>query len=149
MAKKSKSIDAQDALSFWVYRTARLLRRSFLSAAKTNRSGITPEQWFCLNKLDRQDGLSQVELCESTLSDRPNMTRILSALEAKGMVKRKDDKEDQRRVRVFLTAKGQRSHDSFAAVFAEEDKRIRKGLSKKDVAQLRQVLDALEKNLTE
>ncbi len=147
MAKTSSKIDAQDTLAFWVYRSARLLRRSFLGAAKAKRVQLTPEQWFCLNKLNREDGLSQVELCETTLSDRPNMTRILTSLETKGMVKRKADKEDQRRMRVNMTSKGQRSHDAFAAVFLEEDKQIRKGISKKDLADLRRMLDVIEKNL--
>ena len=64
---------------------------------------ITPEQWGVLNRLWENEGMHQSALAQRTAKDRHNITRILNLLEKNGFIFRKPDREDKRRLNVYLT----------------------------------------------
>ena len=105
---------------------------------------LTPEQWFCLNKLRIRGEQSQVELSDAIFSDGPNVTRILGGLERRGLVKRRRDSEDARRVLVTLTAKGRKQHDAFASVVEVERTSLFADISEREAQQVKRVFDKLE-----
>lgn len=70
--------------------------------------GITDGEWACLRLLWDEDGISQ-----TAMSQRLDMTKAavalwVNVLERDGLAKRKVDRSDARRFRIFLTAKGRR-----------------------------------------
>ena len=67
---------------------------------------ITPEQWGVLNRLWENEGIHQSALAERASKDRHNITRILNLLEKNGFISRTPDKEDKRRLNVYLTKEG-------------------------------------------
>lgn len=136
-----------DSIAYRIHRAQRVLRRHFLGLATTHGLDLTPEQWFILNKLVERDGCSQVELCEAIFSDRPNLTRMLVGMEARGWVSRRGDAEDGRRNLVTLTTEGRRVHDQFAARVQGERGRVFAGISEEDLATATRVLDRIEANL--
>lgn len=107
---------------------------------------LTQEQWFVLNKLAHQDGLSQVDLTEEMFGDRPNLTRIVMTMEKRGLVRREADPEDGRRMRVYLSDEGRSMHDGFSDVARSERKRLFEGISKEDLETTKRVLARIEKN---
>ena len=141
------TVDIEDSVAYHIHRTARLLRRHFLSMAAQAGLDLTPEQWFCLNKLRIRGEQSQVELSDAIFSDGPNVTRILSGLERRGLVKRRRDDGDARRVLVSLTAKGRRQHDEFAAVVEGERNVLFEDINDREVRQVRRVFEKLESKI--
>ncbi len=69
---------------------------------------ITPEQFGVLTHLWRNDGLPQSELAVCTNRNRANVTRIIDILEREGIVVRKDDPNDRRVFRIYLTDLGKK-----------------------------------------
>jgi DNA-binding MarR family transcriptional regulator len=95
------------SLGFNVYRCALLLRRELTRALA--RYQMTPEQWHVLAALDEEGApVSQADVAELLLKDRPTVTRILQRMERDGWVTRSPDPADARVARVAATAAGAR-----------------------------------------
>lgn len=138
----------EDALPYRIHRCARLLRKHFHGLAAARGLDLSQEQWFVLNKLRHQDGRTQVELCDAIFADKPNITRMVAALEERGCVVRKGDPVDGRKQRVFLTKEGRRLHDAFADMVPDARRDLLRGVSAADVAAVERVLAAIERNAT-
>ena len=108
---------------------------------------ITPEQWAVLNRLWEQDGLSQVELAERTFKDKPSTTRILNLFEQKGVVHRRRDAEDGRVIHVYLAKTGRDLKEKLIPCAEEVLVKSGKGLTKEELAQLKQLLAKIVNNL--
>ncbi|MEZ4317468.1 MAG: MarR family transcriptional regulator [Myxococcota bacterium] len=133
------------SLAFRIHRLQRLLRRQFLRKAEEAGMAMTPEQFFLLRKLVERDGQSQTELADDALQDRPNLTRMLRELDARGLIARREDPDDARRRLVHLTRAGQDLHDAFVARVVEPTRdSLFAGLDPGDVATVHAVFDALE-----
>lgn len=78
-----------------------------VSRAMHARLGVTGPQRFVVRMVGRTPGLTAGALARS-LHDHPStLTAMLKRLVAQGLVVREGDPEDQRRVRLRLTAEGQ------------------------------------------
>lgn len=137
----------EESITYAIYQTSRLVRVTFLKLAKEAGFDLTPEQWFVLNKLNWRDGQSQTELGDSILSDRPNMTRILSAMERKGLVKRKNDPGDGRKQLVHITKKGQKMEEGFAKLVMRERTRMGRRVPSKDREKMLKMLKEIEEHM--
>ena len=67
--------------------------------------GLTRSQWHLLYLLYEQDGQTQTELADHLTMAKPPLGKIVDRLEEDGWVVRKDDPQDRRAKRVFLTDK--------------------------------------------
>jgi len=86
---------------FLVHDVARLLRTAF--DRRVRDMGLTRSQWWVLNHLYRQDGMTQAELADLLELERPTLGRLLDRLEANGWIRREACGADRRAKRVFLT----------------------------------------------
>jgi DNA-binding MarR family transcriptional regulator len=68
--------------------------------------GLTYPQYLALLVLWEQDGLGVSELGERLFLDSGTLTPLLKRMEASGLVNRLRDAQDERRVRVHLSATG-------------------------------------------
>ena len=68
--------------------------------------GLTYPQYLALLVLWEQDGVGVSELGQRLNLDSGTLTPLLKRLEAAGLLSRLRDTEDERRVRVVLTAEG-------------------------------------------
>src|SRR4030042_1428898 len=82
---------SKDSLGFIIYRTALALKSALQRFFKENGFEITVEQWAIIRHLWDEDGLSQREIAEKTAKDKPNITRMVDALERKRLVFRQPD----------------------------------------------------------
>lgn len=145
------ALDIHDSIAYRVLRLTRLLRKHFLQLGAAHGIDLTPEQWFCLNKLRIHGQLHQTALTDDIFADRPNITRILNRLERRNLTERLRDPDDGRRYLVQLTPDGVALHDRFAALAQDTRAQLFADIpadqmeSAKDVLALleRSVLDAL------
>ena len=135
------------APAFIITRVARLLRFDLWKLLEQAGTDLTPEQYFMLYRLNEGDGRSQIELADRVLVDRPNVTRLVDALEKKKLVRRAADEHDRRKTLVFLTQDGRRSIRKLLKVIVSARKRIFAGVTQKEVDLLRSVLTRVEANI--
>lgn len=118
----------------------RLNRRLRLSTS----GDIPPLQMSALNTMDKHGPLRLGELAQREAVTAPTMTRVLTALEDRGLAVRRPDDEDARSVLVSVTEAGHREMERVRAVHtAVLDARLAK-LTPEQRATLRAALPALE-----
>jgi len=84
--------------------TANLLRK--------NGIDLTPEQFLTIDVLWNQGSMSQTALAEEMQKDKNSITKLVDALEAKGLVVRNKDKADRRSNTITLTEKAEQMKES-------------------------------------
>ena len=109
---------------------------------------ITPEQWGVLNRLWENEGIHQSALAERASKDRHNITRILNLLEKNGFISRTPDKEDKRRLNVYLTKKGKALKQKLIPIVIGCLKKCFEGLTQEEVQDIRRIHEHILKNLT-
>lgn len=107
---------------------------------------ITPDQFRVLSHLWQKDGMPQTELALCTNRNRANVTRIIDILEREGIVVRRDDANDRRIFRVFLTEKGKSIKDQTAKCAYQSIADSLQGVSKEDIEVCTRVLRTIRKN---
>ena len=80
---------------------ARLLRT--YADQRARQFGISRAQWVVLMRLDRSEGLKQSELAEILDLQPISLTRLLDRLAENGLIERRDDPNDRRANRLYLT----------------------------------------------
>jgi DNA-binding MarR family transcriptional regulator len=108
---------------------------------------ITPEQFSVLSHLWKKDGLQQTELALCTNRNRANVTRILDILERENIVERRDDANDRRVFRIYLTDKGKSLREATAKCAEQSIKDSLKGLTKDEIDTCMKVLLKIKSNV--
>lgn len=78
--------------------------------------GLTYPQYLVMLVLWEQDGVTVSELGERLFLDSGTLTPLLKRLEAQGHIARLRDVQDERRVRITLTAEGRALRDQAEAI---------------------------------
>jgi DNA-binding MarR family transcriptional regulator len=81
--------------------------------------GLTYPQYLVLLVLWEQDGVTVKEIGYQLLLDSGTLTPLLKRLQAAGIIERTRDAEDERQVRISLTAKGRDLKGPVAAARGE------------------------------
>lgn len=76
--------------------------------AHVRAAGLRVPEWRVLACLSDDDGAMITKLARIALAEQSRLTRIIAQMEQRGLVRRKSDPQDGRRVRVFLTDEGRR-----------------------------------------
>jgi homoprotocatechuate degradation regulator HpaR len=88
-----------------------------------NAHGLTDQQWRIIRALNEVEALDMAALGRVCCLHTASLSRSLPNLEADGLVSRKANKQDQRRVSVSLTARGRRLFETVApqseAIYAQ------------------------------
>ena len=146
--KKKQSINSPDeSLGFWLYRShtqvSAALRQTFQDAGYD----LTPEQWAVLFRLREQEGINQSQLGEKTFKDRHNITRILKQLDKRDYIVKRNDKNDKRAHRIYLTQSGRALYENIAPFVLQHRNRICKGFKANDLLNIRKYLEQVIHNL--
>jgi homoprotocatechuate degradation regulator HpaR len=114
-----------------------------------NEHGLTDQQWRIIRALNEVDAVDIAELARACCLHTASLSRTLPNLEAEGLIARRGNKQDQRRVSVSLTAKGRRLFDTVApqseAIYARLAKDIGPQRLEQVYALLDEVIGILEK----
>lgn len=125
--------------------TAKAVGHAFNAAL--SEAGGSLSIWLVLSALERDQWRSQHDLAAALGIEGPTLTRHLDALEQAGLVVRVRDAADRRAVRVEPTDAGRELHRQLFEAAVAFDRRLRKGLGKDDLEQLRRLLSRLEENV--
>lgn len=108
--------------------------------------GIGIEQLWVLYFLDSIEQKIRIsELANVLLKDITTTSRLLSALEQKGFIKKQKDPKDKRFAYVHITESGRQKLESVAFLKEEIDKLFDTALSPDEQAQLRTLLEKISK----
>jgi MarR family transcriptional regulator, transcriptional regulator for hemolysin len=125
---------------------ARLMRTTFDRRVKA--LGLTRSQWWVLNHLFRNDGVTQSELAEILEVRKATLGRLLDRMEQKGWIRRENHAGDRRAKRVFLTDEVEPALKAMRAAAAELRREALAGLSATEQTQFVDALLAIKANLT-
>jgi DNA-binding MarR family transcriptional regulator len=137
--------DLSRNFGFLLNDVARLMRTVYDRRVKS--LGLTRSQWWVLNHLYRNDGVTQTELADLLEVEKPTLGRLLDRLEAKGWVRREDDASDRRAWRVYLTDEIAPAMRELRTVAAELRRDALAGLSAAERERFVDALLAIKANL--
>jgi DNA-binding MarR family transcriptional regulator len=113
--------------------------------------GLRVPEWRVLACLFDQDGLMITQLARFSLMEQSRMTRIIDQMEKRGLVVRRSDKGDGRRVRVYLTDEGQKLSEQLVGEAKDHETSLLSALSPADAERIKpsllRLLDSLNSSL--
>ncbi len=93
-------------LAHIVIRTRRAFKQAINKSIKRHGIDLTFEMLQVMNSLWQEEGVSQQMLAERVAKNKASLTNLLTRLEEKGYIFRRECTADRRNKRVHLTAKG-------------------------------------------
>lgn len=86
--------------------------------------GSTLDEWRVLSLLARRGGQSMSAIAAASLVAPPTLTKRIDGMVADGLVHRRVDDADRRRVLVLLAPRGRAAHRRLAGRVLEEERRL-------------------------
>jgi DNA-binding MarR family transcriptional regulator len=137
----------RDDVGFQVHITQRAIWQSL----RRRRLGNLPREpsgyHASLVLIGANPGISNKDLADALVIDSPNVTLILGRMEKAGLVERRQDRADRRKVLLTLTAAGQEQLRAALAFNQTQRQVFAKGLSQEETLQLTQLLNKLQRAL--
>ena len=123
----------------------RRLKQAVLARAALHQ--LAPQQFWLLVALLENPGLAQVELTERMRADAPTISRVVSNLARRKLVRTDLDAVDRRRVRLRLTPAGERLARELSRSATEIRRALVDGMSAREQDALRAALKRVIANL--
>jgi MarR family transcriptional regulator, organic hydroperoxide resistance regulator len=136
----------QGYIGYHLLQALRAHRR--LAEAAFSEIGLYPGQEMLLFQLWQEEGVTQSQLVEKLCVEPPTVTKTLQRLEKAGIIERKQDPEDARVSRVFLTPKGEALKEQVQKIWRDLEARTTKNLSEVEQAFMLRLLEQITKNLS-
>jgi homoprotocatechuate degradation regulator HpaR len=111
--------------------------------------GLTEQQWRILRALAAVETIEVTELARVAFLLGPSLSRILRDLEARHLIERKVARADLRRAMVSISAKGLKLIEAVAPTSEMIYAEITKRYGARKLAELQDMLTALENSLSE
>lgn len=108
---------------------------------------LTPEQYLVMDTLWDEGVLSQQQIANILLKDKNSVTKLIDALENKGLVRRVNDSLDRRQKKIHLTQKAISLKDEITPVAIESTNAIIKDIPKKELIQFVKILNKMSENI--
>jgi len=94
---------------------------------------LTPKQFIVLKHLMEEDGCEQKHLAMITERDKTSLTRLISTLEKKGLVRRKISAKDKRVNHLFITKSGKNTFLSTLPIVTQSIQEIQSGIDQEEL----------------
>ena len=140
-------LDLDKQVCHSVYSAANALVRTYRPLLEPLE--LTYPQYLVLLSLWEQDGVSIKHLVSHTRLDAGTLTPILKRLEAKKLLKRQADSQDERQKRIVLTTKGQQLKQRALTLPEELFCRFKSGLNLQQAMELKKLCEMLYQALVE
>ncbi len=127
----------------------RTLHRAFdrLLQRHLAKHGIKNSYWYFLRIMWEREGLTQRELSEETNLKESSTGLMLGQMERAGLIQKKNDPDDGRKLRIFLTAKARRLESKLLPIAAHLNNLAAQGIPKHDLDTFVRVTIRMKKNL--
>lgn len=109
-----EQLKLDNQLCFPIYAASRLITRAY--QPHLDALGITYPQYLVLMVLWETDGLSVHDISERLILNTNTLTPLLKRMEAQGLVTRTRSSQDERVVRIQLSAKGKALREEAADI---------------------------------
>jgi len=133
------------SIPFLLRRTSRYFRLGMQNRLRQYDLGFS--HWFFLRALWLKDGITQRELCQRIEAPEPAAVAALRELERQGYVRRIRDKDNKRKILVFITPKGHALREKLLPHAYELASMGVKGIPEHEVALLRSLLNRIRDNM--
>jgi DNA-binding MarR family transcriptional regulator len=141
-----KKYGIEKSPGFIIYRTALAMRSALQRALKKAGFDITPEQYGILVLLREEQGLSQKEIGDVLFKDKPNISRMLDALERKRLILRRSS--DRRSFAIFLTEEGQMLAEAIFPLKKQLEEKALSGLLARELEALESTINKIYRNIS-
>ena len=147
MKSENIVIDFENSIGPWLGKTSKIVDYYLQEAFSQNGIDLSKEQMIVLKKLNDQDGLHQHELAFLTLRDKSTLTRLLTKMEKKCYITRKQSKEDKRVNNVYLTNLGKDVFNKTRPIIKNILDTMQHNISKEEKDQMIKTLQKIQFNL--
>ena len=113
------------------------------------QQSISFTHYYYLRTLFEEDGLTLTELSSRIPIDPATATRVLDTMERDGLIRRERNREDRRKVNIFLTSKAQDLRKPIVRTIERLSKAILTGISAADYAACRRTLARMAQNVAD
>ena len=123
--------------------------RAFLRAlaSRISRHHVSIGMWYFLRALWEQDGITQRELSRRVRMMEPTTAAALESMERAGLIRRKRNAKDRRKINIHLTERGRALRDVLIPCAIEVNRIALEGIPPDATAKLRDQLSLLTHNL--
>lgn len=135
-----------DPLLLYLVKQVELAARSRLDDI-VRPAGLTALQYTALTVLERNDDMTSAKLARNSFVTAQSMADMIGILETRGLIERRRDVSDRRRLLVALTPAGRALLERYREAVAELESTMVAGLSPAEVSELRRGLRACHANL--
>ena len=144
--KSENNVDFENSIGPWLGKTVKILEYYLQERFNKHNLDLTKEQMIVLKRLHDKDGLSQNELAFLTLRNKSSLTRLLSKMEKKNYIIRKQCKEDKRINHVFLTEFGKNTFVKTKPAIKEMIEIMEQNISDSEKQQMIKTLKKIQHN---
>ncbi|MEG2573464.1 MAG: MarR family transcriptional regulator [Bacteroides sp.] len=114
-----RNYESARALILQILKTRMAFRQTLQCVLKRNNMDMTFEMLQIMNCLWHEQGVSQQMLAEKTAKDKACLTNLMTNLEKRAWVIRKEDPSDGRNRLVYLTPEGEKMNDCVRPLIKE------------------------------
>lgn len=104
-------------------------------------------QWLFLRILWKKDGITQKQLSEASNLTEPTVHTAIVKLESQGIVERRTQAGNKRKLHVYLTSKGERLRSTLEPLAVEANSKALGGIDESDQQRLKEMLILMLVNL--
>ena len=126
-------VNLDNQFGFILSRTEYLVRKRLLARMRENGFEVAKEEMVLLARLYEEDGLTQTDISERTVKNKATVTRLLESMVRKGLVRKKVDKDDARKYRVYLKARGMKAMEVFLPMVFDFMERVTEDIPRRDM----------------
>lgn len=109
-----EKLNPRESLGFLSWKVARLITNALSAKFAEEGIDVTVEQWRALVSVCKKDGLTQGRLCEVLSQEKTGVSRLVAALEKRGLVRREASEHDRRVKYLYSTEAGRQLVDATA-----------------------------------
>ena len=132
---------------FQIELTARRIRQYGQNVLKSQGIDITIEQWLVLNVINENESISQIDVGEILVKDKPTISRMVNQLEKKKFIIKSTSSTDSRKVELSISKKGEALISSLYPIIEKIRFTGLNKLTKKEKEDIRTILEKIRKNL--
>ena len=114
---------------------------------KENAIDLSIEQFIVLKVLINNNGKPQNDLALITESDKTSLSRLISTLEKKGLIFRKNIKTDKRVKNIYLTNLGKNTYLTTLPILNKTIKKFQEGISDSEISQAIETIKKIQLNI--
>ena len=133
MLKFMTGFNLDNSIGYQIERTEQCMKRELRRTFNQHGFNITPYQWIILYRLWQQEGLTQAEIADHTIRDKPTITRMIDVMEKHGLLVRRNDHNDRRAYKIYLTDSGRQLKEKLPMIVASHIEKACEGISSKEL----------------